>query len=70
MPPERRAFGKAINEFQSLQFKLADMATNLEAARVMLYAAASAYDRQDHPDDHALRDGQAVCIRYRVADRR
>ncbi len=44
---ERKAFGKAINEFQSLQFKLADMATSLEAARVMLYAAASAYDRQD-----------------------
>lgn len=44
---ERKAFGKAINEFQSLQFKLADMATSLEAARVMLYSAASAYDRQD-----------------------
>ena len=44
---ERKAFGKAINEFQSLQFKLADMATTLEAARVMLYSAAAAYDRQD-----------------------
>lgn len=44
---ERKAFGKAINEFQSLQFKLADMATSLEAARVMLYSAAAAYDRQD-----------------------
>lgn len=44
---ERKAFGKNINEFQSLQFKLADMATKLEAARVMLYSAASAYDRQD-----------------------
>ncbi|MCA0422313.1 MAG: isobutyryl-CoA dehydrogenase [Proteobacteria bacterium] len=44
---ERKAFGKAINEFQSLQFKLADMATKLEAARVMLYSAAAAYDRQD-----------------------
>lgn len=44
---ERKAFGKAINEFQSLQFKLADMATTLEAARMMLYSAAAAYDRQD-----------------------
>jgi len=44
---ERKAFGKALNEFQALQFKLADMATGLEAARVMLYAAAAAYDRQD-----------------------
>jgi len=44
---ERKAFGKALNEFQSLQFKLADMATSLEAARMMLYSAAAAYDRQD-----------------------
>ena len=46
---ERKAFGKPINDFQSLQFRLADMATSLEAARVMLYSAAAAYDRQD-PD--------------------
>jgi alkylation response protein AidB-like acyl-CoA dehydrogenase len=46
---ERRAFGKALVEFQALQFRLADMATELEAARVLLYAAAAAYDRGD-PD--------------------
>jgi alkylation response protein AidB-like acyl-CoA dehydrogenase len=46
---ERRAFGKALTEFQALQFRLADMATELEAARVFLYAAAAAYDR-DEPD--------------------
>jgi alkylation response protein AidB-like acyl-CoA dehydrogenase len=44
---ERKAFGKRLNEMQALQFKLADMATNLEAARIFLYSAASAYDRQD-----------------------
>jgi alkylation response protein AidB-like acyl-CoA dehydrogenase len=44
---ERKAFGKRLNEMQALQFKLADMATDLEAARIFLYAAASAYDRQD-----------------------
>jgi alkylation response protein AidB-like acyl-CoA dehydrogenase len=44
---ERKAFGKKLNEMQALQFKLADMATDLEAARVFLYSAASAYDRQD-----------------------
>jgi alkylation response protein AidB-like acyl-CoA dehydrogenase len=44
---ERKAFGKALNEMQSVQFKLADMASELEGARIMLYAAASAYDRQD-----------------------
>src|SRR5215204_5388042 len=46
---ERRAFGKALVEFQALQFRLADMATELEAAQGLLYAAAAAYDRGD-PD--------------------
>ena len=44
---ERRAFGKRLDEFQALQFRLADMATELEAARVFVYSAASAYDRGD-----------------------
>jgi alkylation response protein AidB-like acyl-CoA dehydrogenase len=44
---ERTAFGKKLHDFQALQFRLADMAIELEAARVMLYAAASAYDRGD-----------------------
>ncbi|HBK91250.1 MAG TPA: acyl-CoA dehydrogenase [Parvularcula sp.] len=43
---ERRAFGKRINEQQALQFKLADMATELEAARVMLYQAAWKLDHK------------------------
>jgi alkylation response protein AidB-like acyl-CoA dehydrogenase len=46
---ERRAFGRRLNQFQALQFRLADMATELEAARLFLYAAAAAYDR-DEPD--------------------
>jgi butyryl-CoA dehydrogenase len=44
---ERKAFGKRLDEFQALQFRLADMATELEAARVFLYSAAAAYDRND-----------------------
>jgi alkylation response protein AidB-like acyl-CoA dehydrogenase len=44
---ERRAFGKRLDQFQALQFRLADMATELEAARVFLYATAAAYDRGD-----------------------
>jgi alkylation response protein AidB-like acyl-CoA dehydrogenase len=44
---ERKAFGRAIGEFQSLQFKLADMATELDAARLMVYRAADAIDRAD-----------------------
>ena len=43
---ERRAFGKRLNEQQALQFKLADMATELEAARVMLYQAAWKLDEK------------------------
>ena len=38
---DRRQFGKAIAEFQNTQFTLADMATELEAARALLYLAAA-----------------------------
>jgi len=41
----RRAFGKAIGEFQALQFKLADMAVHAHAARLMLYDAAALKDK-------------------------
>ncbi len=37
---ERKQFGKAIAEFQGVQFQLAQMATDLEAARLMVYNAA------------------------------
>ncbi|MGQ9365805.1 isobutyryl-CoA dehydrogenase [Azospirillum sp. A39] len=41
---ERRQFGQPLNAFQGLQFKLADMATELDAARLMLHRAASSLD--------------------------
>ena len=41
---ERKAFGRAIIDFQALQFRLADIATSLEAARALLWRAASALD--------------------------
>lgn len=41
---ERKAFGHALTDFQALQFRLADMATELEAARTFLWRAASALD--------------------------
>ncbi len=41
---ERQAFGKAIAQFQALQFKLADMETKLAAARMLLYTAAARLD--------------------------
>jgi len=46
---ERHAFGRRLDEFQALQFRLADMATELEAARTLLWRAAAALDRGD-PD--------------------
>lgn len=46
---QRRQFGKALAEFQSLQFRLADMATELVAARQMVRLAAARLDT-GHPD--------------------
>jgi len=43
----RNQFGRALKDFQALQFKIADMATELEAARLMVRNAASALDRRD-----------------------
>src|SRR6476659_5777162 len=45
---ERRQFGQAINEFQGIQFKLADMETRTAAARELLYKACAMAD-QGHP---------------------
>ncbi|WP_417584372.1 acyl-CoA dehydrogenase family protein [Nitrincola sp.] len=44
---ERKQFGKQIGDFQGLQFRLADMATELVAARQLVRLAASKLDRQD-----------------------
>ena len=42
---DRKQFGKAIKEFEAIQFKLADMATRVSASRALLHAAAAAKDR-------------------------
>ena len=43
----RRQFGRAIGEFQGIRFKLADMAVDLEAARLLVYQAAWSHDSGD-----------------------
>ena len=43
---ERKAFGKSISEHQAIQFKLAEMATKIEAARLLVYKAARLKDEQ------------------------
>jgi alkylation response protein AidB-like acyl-CoA dehydrogenase len=50
---QRKQFGKAISEFQAIQFKLADMATQIEAARLLVWEAAYLADR-------SLREGAHV----------
>ncbi|MBC6416754.1 MAG: acyl-CoA dehydrogenase family protein [Rhodospirillales bacterium] len=43
---DRKQFGRALAEFQALQFRLAGMATELEAARLMVHRAATKLDRE------------------------
>jgi alkylation response protein AidB-like acyl-CoA dehydrogenase len=43
---QRKQFGKAIADFQGVQFQLAEMATDIEAARLLVYRAAALRDRQ------------------------
>ena len=43
---DRKQFGKAIADFQNTQFKLSDMATELEASRLMIYRAAHMLDNK------------------------
>ena len=44
---QRKQFGKPLSDFQALQFKLADMATELDAARLLVRRAAHALDNKD-----------------------
>ncbi len=49
---ERKQFGQPIREFQAIQFKLADMASRLTAARALLHATAAAKDRGESTTLH------------------
>jgi alkylation response protein AidB-like acyl-CoA dehydrogenase len=57
---ERKQFGKAIAEFQGIQFMLADMAMKLEAARQLTYVAAAKSERGD--DDLTFFGAAAKCF--------
>jgi alkylation response protein AidB-like acyl-CoA dehydrogenase len=52
---QRKQFGKPIADFQAIQFKLADMATEIEAARLLTYQAAWLADRAIASGDHEAR---------------
>jgi alkylation response protein AidB-like acyl-CoA dehydrogenase len=49
---ERKQFGQPIKEFQAIQFKLADMASRIAAARALLHATAAAKDRGESTTLH------------------
>jgi butyryl-CoA dehydrogenase len=51
---EREQFGRPICEFQGLQWKVADMATQIHAARLMVYRAASQLSSAGKPDIHEV----------------
>ena len=57
---ERKQFGKPLADFQATQFKLADMATELDAARLMIWRAASLLDAKSPEATQAARDGASA----------
>ena len=59
---ERKQFGKPIAEFQGVQFMLADMAMQIEAARQLVYAAAAKAERGDAGPDLPVRRGQVLGV--------
>jgi alkylation response protein AidB-like acyl-CoA dehydrogenase len=67
---ERRAFGKRLADFQALQFRLADMATELEAARLMVHRAAVALDHgaEDATLRCAMAKRYATDVCFRICD--
>ena len=63
---QRKAFGKAISDLQAIQFKLADMATQIEAARLLCLKAAWL---KDHGQPYALASSMAKVYASEVAMR-
>ena len=67
---ERKAFGKSIDQFQALQFRLADMETELQAARVFLRQAAWKLDQGDRQTTRhcAMAKRFVTDVAFRVAN--
>jgi butyryl-CoA dehydrogenase len=63
---ERQQFGKSISQFQAVQFRLADMATEIELARLMTYKAAW---QKDQGQDFRMASGMAKLYSTEVATR-
>lgn len=67
---DRKAFGQAIADFQATQFRLADMATELEASRLMVHRAAASLDaKSPEATQHAAMAKRfATDIGYQIVD--
>jgi len=66
----REVFGQSIGNFQAVQFQLADLATDLQAARVLMWRAADAHDRNPRVIvEAAMAKLQASEAAHRAADR-
>src|SRR3546814_6059417 len=68
---QRRLFGQRLAEFQALTFQLADMATELEAARLMVYRAAARLRSEEHTSElqSLMRSSYAVfCLKKKNRD--
>ncbi len=66
----REAFGVPIGTFQAIQFQVADLVTDLEAARLLMWRAADARDRQPRASvEAAMAKLQASEAAHRAADR-
>ena len=66
----RKAFGQPIGSFQTIQFQLADLATDLEAARMLIWRAASFHDHVDRvAPEAAMAKLHASEAAHRAADR-
>jgi butyryl-CoA dehydrogenase len=63
---ERKTFGKPISQHQAIQFKLAEMATEIDAARLMVWRAAALKDRGVR---HSLESSMAKVLASEVANR-
>lgn len=68
---ERKQFGKSLSEMQALRFYFADMLTDYEAARLMVYRAAEALDNQDKhaPMYCAMAKRLATDVAFQISDK-
>lgn len=68
---ERKQFGKRLSEMQALRFYYADMLTHYEAARLMVYRAADALDKEDPkaPMYCAMAKRMATDIAFQISDK-